>query len=526
MSIISCSSKIRCNEILNTIRPIIESEEGESPLDILCLDHPIEHISDTSNLYTDKTEKGAKKQKVVDFDILVTTTNNLLFLLQNKCFEGLRQQISISNLVIDKIDLHLAMDLEDELKQCGEKIQSLFDHNVESEFPTKIVLTTNEQEKEENFSEIKTAFMKEQKAVIIKLKEQTKSTSRYESVGHLAVECDSELQKYLIFYTLIKFNVLSGRTLVFVDTLYEAYKVKVFLEKFAIRSAIVNPESTKVARKSAIRYFHAGQYDMLILIRMKYSYKLKTSNIVNIVNFTTPQNIQDYSLAAKKLNFDNASVLTFTYSESAKVHENKEHKYMESLTKKMLKKYGRSLFVHLPINWTEVNKLKSRVDDILCTLTNKKIKQYMGNEIKKQILTSKKLKDYFQEHEEEKDILKSSIDSGYKYRYMNKNLDFVPDYLMPNAIIKSAIEQKIEGDTVHQDVAEHVQGLTHDLLIVQKLNNLPKPRQTKKTLHYEEPDNIDPEQLEFTAGRKLWKLQHKKRVKKGLKKAKDGYMGS
>jgi len=60
------------------------------------------------------------------------------------------------------------------------------------------------------------------------------------------------------------------------------------MKKLAIRTAVVNPEAMKISRKSAIRYFHAGQYDIIILIRMKYSFKLKTSQIVNVVNFTTP----------------------------------------------------------------------------------------------------------------------------------------------------------------------------------------------------------------------------------------------
>ena len=192
----------------------------------------------------------------------------------------------------------------------------------------------------------------------------------------------------------------------------------------------------------------------------------------------------------------------------------------------MLKRYDRSLFVMLPIDWTEVGKLKSRVDDIHCTLTNKKVKSYMSNEIKKQILTNKRLKEYFSEHQEEKDILKSSIESDYKYRFMNQNLGFVPDYCMPKNILISAIHKKILGDKTEPDAAELVTGLTNDLLFVQKLNNLPKPKVSKITLKYEDPKLIDHERLEFTSGRKLWKLTHKKRIKKGIRKAKDGYMGS
>lgn len=287
----------------------------------------------------------------------------------------------------------------------------------------------------------------------------------------------------------------------------------------------MNPEGTKINRKSAIRYFHAGQYDLLILIRMKYSYKLKTNSVMNIVNFTTPQNIQDYTLAANKLGFDNGSVLTLTFSANSNVHDNKEDKYLLNIIRKMKKRYGRSLLVTLPIDWLEVNKLKSRIDDIHCTLTNKKIKTYMSNEIKKQILSSKKLKEYFKDHEEEKEILKSSIESEYKYRHMHKNLDYIPSYLYPKSIVRNQIEMEIDGVKNNQNPIT-VQGLTSDLQFVQNLNNIPQPRETIRSLAYEEPLNIDPEKLEYTSGRKLWKLKHKKRVQKKIRKAKDGYMGS
>ena len=60
----------------------------------------------------------------------------------------------------------------------------------------------------------------------------------------------------------------------FLSTLCSVDKIKIFMKKLAIRTAVVNPEAMKISRKSAIRYFHAGQYDIIILIRMKYSFKL------------------------------------------------------------------------------------------------------------------------------------------------------------------------------------------------------------------------------------------------------------
>jgi len=97
---------------------------------------------------------------------------------------------------------------------------------------------------------------------------------------------------------------------------------------------------------------------------------------------------------------------------------------------------------------------------------------------------------------------------------------------MPKNILVSAMEKKITGEKKMLEAVEQVHGLTSDLLFVQKLINLPKPKVSKITLKFEDPKLLDPDKLEFTSGRKLWKLKHKKRVKKGIKKAKDGYIGS
>jgi hypothetical protein len=40
-------------------------------------------------------------------------------------------------------------------------------------------------------------------------------------------------------------------------------------------------------------------------------------------------------------------------------------------------------------------KIKTRVEDVVKTLDNKKVKDEKTNEFKKQLLTNKRLKDYF-----------------------------------------------------------------------------------------------------------------------------------
>jgi len=59
--------------------------------------------------------------------------------------------------------------------------------------------------------------------------------------------------------------------------------------------------------------------------------------------------------------------------------------------------------------WNELAGLKSRVEDILGQLQTKYIMQEKTNEVKQQLLSSKRLKEYFKDHPEEKEILKNDL---------------------------------------------------------------------------------------------------------------------
>ena len=134
--------------------------------------------------------------------------------MKNQIFNDLKPSINIGNFVVDKVDLSLALDFEEELKETRNLVQKCLNLEDGNELETKFVIITNEQLKVEGVDDIKSTFMNDRKTAIIKLKEQSKSTSNFESVLHLAAECDSDVQIFLIFYTLLKFNVIKGRTLV------------------------------------------------------------------------------------------------------------------------------------------------------------------------------------------------------------------------------------------------------------------------------------------------------------------------
>ena len=114
------------------------------------------------------------------------------------------------------------------------------------------------------------------------------------------------------------------------------------------------------------------------------------------------------------------------------------------LQKKFSKNFGRTdLLKCLPIMWSELNRLKSRVETVLGTLSNKAVNNEKVIEFKKQLVSNKSLKQYFAEHPEEKDILLNDIDkvSGRTDRYLFRNLDVMPSYVIPENIMAQTEDQ-------------------------------------------------------------------------------------
>lgn len=114
----------------------------------------------------------------------------------------------------------------------------------------------------------------------------------------------------MLLYTFIKLNLLNGKTLIFMQDINSGYKLKVFLERFHIRSLVIHPETTKTSRANAIHYFNIGQFDHLIVIQGHYEEESRIKEIMNVVNFEFPSDYNQYKSNADKIEFNNGSVFS------------------------------------------------------------------------------------------------------------------------------------------------------------------------------------------------------------------------
>jgi hypothetical protein len=92
--------------------------------------------------------------------------------------------------------------------------------------------------------------------------------------------------------------------------------------------------------------------------------------------------------------------------------------------------------------WQELIKIKSRVEDVTRTLDNKTVKMEKTNEFKKQLVSNKRLKEYFNQHPEEKEILLNDLQKNdtNKNIVMYKHLSHLPFYVIPNQVLALTLD--------------------------------------------------------------------------------------
>jgi ATP-dependent RNA helicase DDX56/DBP9 len=74
----------------------------------------------------------------------------------------------------------------------------------------------------------------------------------------------SSKDKFLVLYVFVKLGLLKGKGLFFVNTIDGGYRLKLFLEQFHIRSAVLNAELPLRSRLNIIEHFNVGNFDYLI----------------------------------------------------------------------------------------------------------------------------------------------------------------------------------------------------------------------------------------------------------------------
>ncbi|KAK9395298.1 putative ATP-dependent RNA helicase DDX56 [Crotalus adamanteus] len=368
-------------------------------------------------------------------DVVIGTPSRVLAHLQ---MQNLRLQNSLEILVIDEADLLFSFGFEEDLKNLLCHLPKIYQTFIMSATFNEDVQTLKE--------------LVLHNAVTLRLQESPLPDSS--QLSQFQIQCETEEDKFLLLYALLKLSLVRGKVLLFVRRIDRCYRLKLFLEQFGIAACVLNSELPVQSRCHIISQFNRGIYSYIIATdeqdlaepegtsrkRKKgtkgekgkdqeygVSRGIDFHNVSAVFNFDFPPSFESYiHRAGRTARVHNpGTVLTFVLpSERLLLAKIEEVLTAESASKYTLTPYQ--------FQMGEIEGLRYRCQDAMRSVTKQAIKEAQLREIKEELLNSEKLKTYFEDNPRDLNLLRH--DKPLHPAIVKPHLRNVPEYLVPRGL--------------------------------------------------------------------------------------------
>jgi ATP-dependent RNA helicase DDX56/DBP9 len=212
-----------------------------------------------ASLKSDSVDAAAMRDNP---DIIVATPAQLLKYCQTsatlKKGGGFMADLpsQLRHLVLDEADLVLGQGYESDLTELLNNSAYLGKNFQMSLFSATL---------DEQIEELKSLYMPPP-VVTIKIKDPSGSALGKAKLTQLYHHVNTHQDKFFMTLCLLQTHLISasGKILVFIHTIPDAYKLKLFLEQFGVSSAVLNHELPRNSRMSILDHFNRGLIDILI----------------------------------------------------------------------------------------------------------------------------------------------------------------------------------------------------------------------------------------------------------------------
>ncbi|CAL8095039.1 unnamed protein product [Calicophoron daubneyi] len=271
-----------------------------------------------------------------------------------------------------------------------------------------------------------------------------------------------EDDKYTILIALLKLKLIRGKTLIFANSVDRCFKLRLFMEEFGIRAALLNSELPVLSRAHAIDQFNRGVYDYLLAADEGQSSQISTASNTNKkfvrrdVEYGVSRGI-DFQHVSNVINFDfplTPALYVHRVGRTARADQmgtalsfvSRYEEKLVSAVEVLLNPAGTaaseelspqvnnlktSVFRPYQFRLSEVDGFRYRAMDVLRRLTRKVIREARLKEIKLELLNSERLKGYFEDHTPDLEALRHDKPL---VRTSQPQLKDVPDYLVPPSL--------------------------------------------------------------------------------------------
>eukprot|EP00126_Sphaerothecum_destruens_P010945 Sdes_comp20830_c0_seq1m17422 len=361
-------------------------------------------------------------------NILVGTPNKVLS-LQNR---GVIDLSLLESLVVDEADLLFSFGYQNDMKQLVKTIP-----NIVQCFLMSATLSPQ-------VDELRQLLMHQ--PVVLKLEESILPGE--DRLTQFLIRCELS-DKFLLLYVLLKLNLLKGKTIIFVNSVEKCYRLKLFLEQFAINSCVLNSELPHNSTTHIVKEFNKGVYDYIIAsdeydsedvmpktikksslivgnndIECGVSRGIDFQNVANVINFDVPITFKSYVHRVGRTARGNkcGNSFLFVSMSEEKYHKNIENNLVESCLP-ALKPFG--------LKKSSLEGFRYRVADAIRAVTKIAIKEARIKEIKAELLSSEKLKAHFDENPRDLQALRH--DRPLHPAKVRQHMRHIPNYLMPKS---------------------------------------------------------------------------------------------
>jgi ATP-dependent RNA helicase DDX56/DBP9 len=437
-------------------------------------------------------------------------------------------QQNIETIFLDELNFMFSFGYETDLHEL------LSSYTDKAEGISIIFSLSNE---DERIKALKSLIMKN--SVTIKFNEQTdegeedEETSREMALHNEFFYISDDVTKYICLYILFKLKLIAGRTLILCKDIDEVYKVNAFLERCQIKtSKVYNSEWPLKVRQYFLSLFNTSLINIMvstseILELGKQSPKNKGGlrEMDNIIVTDLNIIIDMYEKVPRFLNARRSIPCLIEFLEP----DDESKELLFTLLERAKAKRKTTNMKELPVTSDQIDSFKYRCTDIYKGITRKQINTLKTMDVKKQLLKSKELKGYFDEHRKERELIVDNINrlsQEISHRAITME-DSLPSYLLENEETKTNLDNEESTEPKYKKIVKQRFNEEYETSLAKRMasNNLTLDDVKKKrkmegdkymtvNQSLEDPLITDPSRLTPMSNKKLWKLRHKISLKK------------
>ncbi|GER28193.1 dead box ATP-dependent RNA helicase [Striga asiatica] len=375
-------------------------------------------------------------------DIVVSTPACVQTCLKNGILNSKALQESLSVLILDEADLLLSYGYEDDLKALTAHV------------PKRCQCLLMSATSSDDVEKLKKLILHNPYILTLPEVGDVKDDIIPKNVQQFYISCSAR-DKLVHILALLKLELVQKKVLIFSNSIDMSFRLKLFLEQFGIKSAVLNAELPQNSRLHILEEFNAGLFDYLIAADDSRSAEeqndkeshappkrsrrrkqkldaefgvvrgIDFKNVHTVVNFDMPQTAAGYVHRIGRTG------RAYSTGASVSMVSPDEMEIFEEI-KLLLGENGEqdSKFIApFPLlTKNAVESLRYRAEDVARSVTKIAVRESRAQDLRNEILNSEKLMAHFQDNPKDLDLLKH--DKILSKKEPAPHLRDVPDYLL------------------------------------------------------------------------------------------------